>query len=156
MHRVQACCVNPQVFNFYFVIGVIVSCLGVYLGLLAFGEPVSFTYLGVISGFCLSVCGVTTFAAIQYIGLSVGVTIWSGTAILVSFAQGFLVGETATHLYVAIMGCVVLVAGVVGAGCSEKLVELCRASITSSSEEDKQALIPMPQSARGALVLQSF
>eukprot|EP00486_Rosalina_sp_Unknown_P005876 CAMPEP_0201576098 /NCGR_PEP_ID=MMETSP0190_2-20130828/21706_1 /ASSEMBLY_ACC=CAM_ASM_000263 /TAXON_ID=37353 /ORGANISM="Rosalina sp." /LENGTH=207 /DNA_ID=CAMNT_0048006557 /DNA_START=125 /DNA_END=745 /DNA_ORIENTATION=- len=89
-------------------------------------DTVEFTYLGVISGFCLSICGVTTFAAIKYIGLSIGVTIWSGTAILISFVQGFLAGTKAENLWIAIIGCILLIIGIIGAGFSDKIVKkLC-------------------------------
>eukprot|EP01083_Nonionella_stella_P037147 101271_1 len=124
LHKVQAANINPQIFNLYFVMGVILSSIVVYFVLLLMGESVQFTYLGVISGFCLSVCGMTTFAAIKYIGLSVGITIWSGTAIFVSFVQGFMVGTHAQYLWIAIGGCVVLLIGIIGVGFSNSLVAL--------------------------------
>ena len=124
--KVQASNVNPQVFNLYFITGVIISSISVYIVLIAMNDTVEFTYLGVISGFCLSVCGVTTFAAIKYIGLSIGVTIWSGTAILISFIQGFLAGTKAENLWIAIIGCVLLIFGIIGVGFSDKIVaKLC-------------------------------
>ena len=124
--KVQASNINPQVFNLYFIFGVIISSISVYIALIIMNEPVEFTYLGVISGFCLSICGVTTFAAIKYIGLSIGVTIWSGTAILVSFIQGFIAGTKANNLWIAIFGCLLLIIGIIGVGFSDKIVKkLC-------------------------------
>jgi len=98
---------------------------------------------GVISGFCLSIAGVTTFAAIKYIGLTVGVTIWSGTAILTSFIEGFMAGTTAEELPIAIVGCIVLIIGVIGVGFSEQIIGLCVHGMAGSkeNEEQKQALI---------------
>ena len=120
--KVQASNVNPQVFNLYFIFGVIISSISVYVVLVIMNVTVEFTYLGVISGFCLSICGVTTFAAIKYIGLSIGVTIWSGTAILVSFIEGFIAGTKAENLWIAIIGCVLLIIGIIGVGFSDKIV----------------------------------
>jgi len=125
LHRVQQCGVQPQVFNLYFIMGAVLSSIVVYIVLISTGAEVEFTYLGVISGLCLAICGVTTFAAIKYIGLSMGVTIWSGTAILVSFVQGFIAGTQASNLWIAIVGCLVLIAGIVGVGFSDKVVAKC-------------------------------
>jgi len=141
LRTVEATRVNPQVFNLYFILGVILSSVLVYAGLLIAGDTVSFTYLGVISGFCLAIAGVTTFAAIKYIGLTVGVTIWSGTAILTSFVEGFLAGTTAEELGIAIVGCIVLIIGVLGVGFSEQIIALCRGQTSKEIEEQRQALI---------------
>ena len=123
LKRVERCHIDPQIFNLYFIFGVIISSLLVYFGLLFTDQVIEFTYLGVISGFCLSVCGVTTFAAIKYIGLAIGVTIWSGTAIFVSFIEGFMAGTKADNLPIAIVGCIILVCGVIGAGFSDKIAQ---------------------------------
>ena len=140
LRTVEATKVNPQVFNLYFISGVILSSVLVFCGLRIAGDPVSFTYLGVISGFCLSIAGVTTFAAIKYIGLTVGVTIWSGTAILTSFIEGFVAGSTAEELGIAVVGCIVLIIGVIGVGFSEQIAaSFCGAK--EVDDEQKQALI---------------
>lgn len=141
LRTVEAKNVDPQVFNLYFIAGVILSSVLVYCGLIIAGDTVSFTYLGVISGFCLAIAGVTTFAAIKYIGLTVGVTIWSGTAILTSFVEGFMAGTTAEDLAIAIVGCVVLIIGVIGVGFSEQIINLCTYGTTSKLEDEKQRLI---------------
>eukprot|EP01084_Bolivina_argentea_P221195 374697_1 len=70
--------VHPSIFNLYFILGTVLSCIAVYLVLIGMGETITITYLGIISGFLLSLAGITTFAAIGHIGLSVGVAIWSG------------------------------------------------------------------------------
>eukprot|EP01084_Bolivina_argentea_P040203 74298_1 len=120
---VQSSNINPQIFNLYFIFGVIISSILVYIITLLIGWTITFTYLGVISGFLLSISAVTLFATMKYIGLSIGVTIWSGTAILVSFAEGFIVSTDVEYLYIAIIGITILLIGVIGVGFSQQIIE---------------------------------
>eukprot|EP01084_Bolivina_argentea_P190919 327969_1 len=155
LNKVQASNINPQIFNLYFIFGVILSSITVYIILVFIGETVEFTYLGVISGFCLAICGFTTFAAIKYIGLSIGVTIWSGTAILISFVQGFIAGTTAHNLWIAIIGCILLIIGIIGVGFSDKLIQMFYINNTSNdTQTDKllvnAAMMASPESVIGA------
>ena len=104
--------IDPQIFNLYFIFGVICSCILVFIILVGLGETVTVTYLGVISGFLLSLAGITTFASIRHIGLAVGVAIWSGTAILVSFIEGLLVDSKLYSWPMAIIGVIILLIGI--------------------------------------------
>lgn len=117
--------VDPQIFNLYFICGCIASCILVYIVLVAMGETVTFTYLGVISGFLLALCGLTTFAAIGHIGLSVGVAIWSGTAIVVSFIEGLLIDSDLYSWPISIVGVIVLVFGIIVVSFSEVVAGCC-------------------------------
>ena len=141
LQKVTASNVHPQIFNLYFIFGVIISSILVYIVLIIMGDIVEFTYLGVISGLCLCLCGVSAFAAIKYIGLSIGVTIWSGTAILVSFIQGFIAGTKAENLFIAICGCVLLIAGIVGVGFSDKIVDSFMNKFKKNDSEETNALL---------------
>ena len=98
----------------------------IYVTTIALGMTVRFTYLGVISGALQASSTFCLFASIEYIGLAVGATIWSGTAVLISFAEGFFVS---THVHtpaIAIAGVLVLLAGIVGVGISPQMVsKLC-------------------------------
>ena len=71
--QVEETRINPQIFNMYFSLGVILLSLIVYATLIILGETVTFTYLGVLSGLLLAFAGIFTFAAIGKIGLSVGI-----------------------------------------------------------------------------------
>jgi len=122
---VVSCNIDPQIFNLYFIVGVIFSCIASYIVLLIQKESVDFTYLGVISGFLLALAGITTFAAIQYIGFAVGVAIWSGTAILVSFVEGLIHNPSLSNVPMTILGVILLIIGIVGVGLSEMVVNLC-------------------------------
>ena len=117
--------VDPQIFNLYFVCGAIASSLLVYIVIIAIGETVTITYLGIISGVLFGICGITTFAAIGHIGLSVGVAIWSGTAIVVSFIEGLLIDSDIYSWPIAISGVIILISGIVIVSFSEVVAGMC-------------------------------
>ena len=130
---VVKCRVDAQIFNLYFIIGCCFSCIIVYLILIGLHETITITYLGIISGFLLSLSGIATFSCINHIGLAVGVAIWSGTAILVSFIEGLLIDQ---HLYswpMAIIGIIILLIGITITSFSELLAQICCATVMMQS-----------------------
>jgi len=115
--------INPIVFNTYVSMGVFVSSFLV-LPFLHFnatfadndnaGESFVFEPLGLIAGFLL-VCAFTfSFLAIPKVGLSVGQGVWGGTAIVVSFVDGLIVGNSSIKNNLIIVALVLLLVGVVG------------------------------------------
>mmetsp|Transcript_69754 Transcript_69754/g.110868 ORF Transcript_69754/g.110868 Transcript_69754/m.110868 type:complete len:361 (-) Transcript_69754:1036-2118(-) len=135
--------VDAQIFNFYFIIGAVVSSLVVYVIYLGLGENVEVTYLGVISGFLLSLAGICTFACIRQIGLSVGVAIWSGTAVLVSFIEGLLVDSQLYSWPMSVIGIIILLIGICVVSFSELLASVC-------CNADEQSIKYLPPSSGGA------
>ena len=136
--RVVESKINPQIFNLYFSLGVIVSCIIVYIILIASGETVTFTYLGILSGLLLAFAGVFTFAAIDKIGLSVGISIWSGTAILISFFEGVLGDKSPEYWGYAIFGVIILIIGVIGVAFSETTAQCLCFSKEELQEKERE------------------
>ena len=131
---VQASNISPEIFNLYFSFGVIFSSYMIYIVLLICHINVTFTYLGVISGILLGLSGLTTFAAIKKIGLSVSVAIWSGVAILVSFLEGLYTGVDIDQIYLSYVGLILIIIGIVGVGFSENIIQ----SFCYTNDELKQ------------------
>jgi len=140
--------INPIVFNTYVSMGVFVSSFLV-LPFLHFnptfadndnaGESFQFEPLGLIAGFLL-VCAFTfSFLAIPKVGLSVGQGVWGGTAIVVSFVDGLIVGNSSIKNNLIIVALALLLTGVVGiAFCQELSMKLPLGCLGESKKRDSE------------------
>merc|ERR1712086_167530 len=140
--------INPIVFNTYVSMGVFVSSFLV-LPFLHFnptfadndnaGESFQFEPLGLIAGFLL-VCAFTfSFLAIPKDGLSVGQGVWGGTAIVVSFVDGLIVGNSSIKNNLIIVALALLLTGVVGiAFCQELSMKLPLGCLGESKKRDSE------------------
>merc|ERR1711865_448247 len=146
--------INPILFNTYVCCGVFVSTWLV-LPFLNFnttfadndnaGETFKFEPLGLIAGLLL-VCAFTfSFLAIPRVGLSVGQGVWGGTAIVVSFVDGLIIGNSSIKNGLIALALTCLLVGVAGiAFCAELAKKLPLSCLDSSKGSNgyQDSLVP--------------
>lgn len=103
--------VSSFVFNLY-------TCLGILItGLIIppiFGAKFGFSLLGLLSGALFALSTGNAYLAIGYLGVSVAQGIWCGVSIIVAFLFGEFFQSPVSKLWMAIIGLVLLLIGVIG------------------------------------------
>lgn len=114
MRRVR---VSPLIFNFWACMGVVLSSL-----LVLFKYKFVFALQGLLSGVFFVLSFINTFRAVRLLGVAVAYGIWAGTSAVVSFiAREWMEGAT-KHFFLAGLGILVTVVGIVGVAWSGHMV----------------------------------
>ncbi|KAK9800727.1 hypothetical protein WJX73_000776 [Symbiochloris irregularis] len=110
--------VPPPIFSFWVCMGIVVSTLPVLL----FVGQITFTAWGLVSGLLFVFSTANTFYSISKLGVSVATGVWSGVAVVASFAFGVLVnGDQISKPSVAGPGLALLITGLLGIAFSEQI-----------------------------------
>eukprot|EP00271_Cylindrocystis_brebissonii_P001370 TRINITY_DN11643_c0_g1_i4.p1 TRINITY_DN11643_c0_g1~~TRINITY_DN11643_c0_g1_i4.p1 ORF type:complete len:358 (+),score=19.42 TRINITY_DN11643_c0_g1_i4:501-1574(+) len=127
---------DPSMFNFYLCMGNgLIQCLTPL-----FGVPLSFTWLGILSGFLLVVSSLFRLRCVEYIGVSAGMGVSNGVGVLSGFLFGLLTTPV-TNAAFAVIGITLLVVSICGlsyaqSGSSTKVIDAEALQIEPPVKED--------------------
>jgi glucose uptake protein GlcU len=114
--------VGPMGFQIYMSVSIVITS-----ALVLITQEWSFTWLGTASAALWVPTSLLSLVAVKFIGISVGQSIWAGITVIISFIWGVaLFGEHPASLGLALLGLVMILAGIVGLSvCNSEAIKRC-------------------------------